>query len=322
MKAIQTYLIALALLTLPSVWTGVALAQHPNKPVRIIVPYPAGGEGDASARTVASRLSDKWGSPVVVENRPGASTIIGTQSVSSAPADGHTLLLTSFGFTTVQFRQQPLPYDVKSLTPLFLVATTPLTLYVTQSLQPKTIGELLAYAKEKPGGLMFASAGIASSPHIGAELFAAQNGIEITHIPYRGTAPALVDLIGGHVHALWGSPSLMPHVASGKLRVLAVASTKRLTKAPEVSTTPELGYPNFIAASWYGMFLPAATPAGVRDKIYNALKDISAQQEFKDALLKVGLEPSSMTREEFSAFLDSERTKWGEVIKSRNINIE
>ncbi|MGD9802407.1 MAG: Bug family tripartite tricarboxylate transporter substrate binding protein [Hyphomicrobiaceae bacterium] len=301
---------------------GTAEAQFPNRTVRIIVPYPAGGEGDSSARAVASRLSDKWKQSVVVENRPGASTIIGTQTVATAPADGYTLLLTSFGFTTVQFRKQPLPYDVKALAPIYQVATSPLTLYVTQDLPVKSVDELVAYAKAKPKTLMFASSGIASSPHIGAELFAGQNGIEITHVPYKGTSPAVADLLPGHVHAIWGAPSLMSYVTAGKLRVLAVANAKRLTNHPEVPTTGELGHPNFIAASWYGMFLPAATPADIQDKIYADIKEIGATQGLKDALLKIGLEPSKMTREEFAAFLVAERSKWGDVIKTRNINIE
>ncbi|MGE4184880.1 MAG: tripartite tricarboxylate transporter substrate-binding protein [Hyphomicrobiaceae bacterium] len=271
---------------------------------------------------MASRLSDKWKQSVVVENRPGASTIIGTQTVATAPADGYTLLLTSFGFTTVQFRKQPLPYDVKALAPIYQVATSPLTLYVTQDLPVKSVDELVAYAKAKPKTLMFASSGIASSPHIGAELFAGQNGIEITHVPYKGTSPAVADLLPGHVHAIWGAPSLMSYVTAGKLRVLAVANAKRLTNHPEVPTTGELGHPNFIAASWYGMFLPAATPADIQDKIYADIKEIGATQGLKDALLKIGLEPSKMTREEFAAFLVAERSKWGDVIKTRNINIE
>jgi len=258
----------------------------------------------------------------VVENRPGASTIIGTQTVATAPGDGYTILLTSFGFTTVQFRKHPLPYDVKALTPLYQLATSPLTLYVTQNLPVKSVDELIAYAKAKPKDLMFASSGIASSPHIGAELFAAQNGIEITHVPYRGTSPAIADLLPGHVHAIWGAPSLMAYVTSGKLRVLTVANAKRLTNYPDVPTTAKLGHPNFVAASWYGMFLPAAVPADVRDKIYADVKEIGATQSLKDALLKIGLEPANLTREEFAAFLDAERSKWGEVIKARNINIE
>lgn len=226
-----------------------AAQSFPVKPVRIIVPYAAGGEGDSVARAVAARLSDKWKQPAIVENRAGAGTVIGTEAAAKANPDGYTLLLTSFGFTTIQFGQKELPYDPASLLPLVRVAISPLILYVNPQLPVKTLMEMVAYTKARPGQMMFGSSGNGSSPHVTAELFAAANGMEITHVPYKGTAPALTDLVGGRLHGYWGTLGLMPHAKEGKMRALAVANNTRLIGAPELPTTAETGMPGFLAAS-------------------------------------------------------------------------
>ncbi|MDP3137433.1 MAG: tripartite tricarboxylate transporter substrate-binding protein, partial [Burkholderiaceae bacterium] len=259
---------------------GAAFAQtYPTKPVRLIVPYASGGEIDAVARHLARKLEDKWKQPVVVDNRPGAGSVIGTDAAAKADPDGHTLLLTSFGFVTNQILMRSLPYDPASLAPLMRLAMAPNILYVTASVPGSTAREVAEYARSKPGQLSFASTGNGSSPHIVAELFAVMAGATITHVPYKGTAPAVTDLLGGHVQAIFGTMSLMPNTRDGKLRALTVANPTRLIGAPQVPTTAESGLPGLLSASWYGLFLPAKVDPALRQKIYADLREVADQEE-------------------------------------------
>ncbi len=293
----------------------------PTKTVRIIVPYAAGGESDTLGRLVAQKLTEKWKQPVVVESKPGGGTVIGTEAGAKADPDGHSMLLTSFGFVTNQVLVPNLPYDPASLLPQVMIATAPSVLYVNPVIPARTLKELIDYAKTRPKQMMFASSGNASSPHIAAELFAQLAGIEITHVPYKGTGPALTDLLGGQVHAIFGVGSLMPNVKSGKLRAITVANATRIIAAPDIPTTAESGLPNFTSASWWGIFVPAKVPTDLRQRIYVDIKGILELADMRERIIAAGLEPSSMSRDEFAAFLRSELQKWGGIIRARNIRL-
>ncbi|MDO8276809.1 MAG: tripartite tricarboxylate transporter substrate binding protein [Burkholderiaceae bacterium] len=312
-----------ALTVLSLLAAGAAFAQtYPTKPVRLIVPYASGGEIDAVARYLARKLEDKWKQPVVVDNRPGAGSVIGTDAAAKADPDGHTLLLTSFGFVTNQILMRNLPYDPASLAPLMRLAMAPNILYVTSSVPGTTAKEVAEYARSKPGQLSFASTGNGSSPHIVAEMFAVMAGATITHVPYKGTAPAVTDLLGGHVQAIFGTMSLMPNTKDGKLRALTVANPTRLIGAPQVPTTAESGLPGLLSASWYGLFLPAKVDPALRQKIYADLRDVANQEETRQRLIQIGLEPATLDSNQFGAFLKAEHTKWGDVIRQRNIRLD
>ncbi len=311
------------LLLLCSLLAQTAFAQaFPNKPVRIIYPYGVGGEGDLVARAIALRLSAKWKQPVIVENRPGAAAVLGADLTARAAPDGYTVLLTSFGYITSQFGSTPLPYDPASLTPLLRVANSPLMLYVSGGLPIKTLQEAVAYAKARPGEMMFGSAGIGSSPHLTAELFAADNGMQITHVPYQGSPPAMIDMMSGRIHGYWGTSAQLQHTKEGKMRTIAVANPTRLIAAPNLPTTAEMGMPGFVSASWFGFFVPAKVPAALQEQIQKDLKDVLATPELRDEIIRIGLEPAMLGREDFAPFLKGELVKWGGIIRSRNIKLD
>ncbi|HSQ03171.1 MAG TPA: tripartite tricarboxylate transporter substrate binding protein [Burkholderiales bacterium] len=295
---------------------------YPSKAVVIIVPYAPGGITDVVGRQTAAALGERWKQSVLVDNRPGGGTIVGTAAAAKAAPDGYTLLLTSFGFTTNQILISDLPYDPAALAPVTLVGTAPNVLYVHPSVPARTPKEVIDYAKSRPKGILLASSGNASSPHIAAELFASLTGIEMTHVPYKGTGPAMIDVLGGRVHGIFDTMQSMPYAKSGKLRVIAVANSKRLSTAQDLPTFAEFGIPQLISASWFGFFVPARTPPEIQKKVYDDVRSILAPADMREKIVQAGLEPASMTREEFTAFLDSELKKWGHVIRTRNIKLE
>ena len=318
MNLLKTWLLALLLGA-----AGSAGAQaFPGKPIRLIVPYATGGEIDAVSRFLARKMEDKWKQPVVVDNRPGAGSAMGTELAAKSEPDGHTLLITSFGYVTNQILMRNLPYDPNALAPVGRLAIAPNILYVTPAVPAPTLKEVEDYARARPGELSFASSGNASSPHIVAEMFASMTGTTITHVPYKGTAPAVTDLIGGHVKAIFGTMSLMPHTREGKLRAIAVANDKRLTNAPQLPTTAEMGMPALVSASWYGLFVPARVPPAVRQRIAADLREIADSPDTRQRLLEIGLEPAVMDSEQFSGFLRAEHDKWSRVIRERNIKLD
>lgn len=301
---------------------AVAAQSYPSRMVRILVPYAPGGETDALGRLIAPKLTEKWKQSVVVENRVGGGTVIGTEAAAKADPDGHTLLIASVGFITNQILIANLPYDPASLVPQVLLATAPLILYVNAAVPAKTLKEFIAYGKTRPRELMFASSGNASSPHITAELFASMTGIEITHVPYKGTGPAVTDLLGGQVHAIFSTMTVMPNARAGKLRALAVANKTRLSNAPDLPTAEEAGLPNFTAASWFGLFVQAGVPAALRQRIYSDVRSIADMPEIRERIQQLGLEPSTLNREAYAAFLKAELDKWGGIIRAKNIRLE
>ncbi len=298
------------------------LTPFPTKPVTLVVPYVAGGLTDVLARVLAPRLAEMWGQSVVVDNRAGGGTTIGTAAVARAPADGHTLLMTAFGYIGNQIMVPNLPYDPKALAPLIMVADSPSVLYVSASLPVNNLTELIAYGKAHPGKLTFASSGNASSPHIAAEQFADMAGLKILHVPYRGNGPAINDLLGGQVDALFDSPATMAHVATGKLKVLGHGYDRPNPRLPKVPAISQAGLPalqNFMAGGWFGLFIPSATPEPLQQRIYSDIRSVLETRDVREALARTGVDVRPMTRTEFSTYLQGELDRWGPVIRARNI---
>lgn len=311
--------VALAL----GVGPGSSAAQSfPTHPVTIVVPFAPGGLSDGIGRILATRLSEKWKQTVLVDNRPGGGTIIGTQAVLKAPPDGHTLLLTSFGFTTNQILVKSLPYDSRSLAPLNMVAVAPNVLYVHATVPATTVDDLVKMAKANPGRLNFASSGNASSPHMAAELFASVTGTDVVHVPYKGTGPAMADVLGGQVTGIFDTMQSMQYVKSGKLKALAVATKKRLPEATGVPTFAELGIPAMDMASWWGFFVPVETPSPVRKKLFDDIQEVLVSPDTQARIAALGALPSVSSQADFQRFLDSELARWTQVIRERNIKLE
>ena len=300
-------------------------ANFPTKPVQIIVPYAAGGLTDIVARIVAKSLSEKWKQPVIVDNRPGAGTVIGTAAAARSPGDGHTMLITAFGYTANQVLVPNLPYDPKALAPLAMIGDSYSYLFVNASVPANNIPEFIAYAKANPGKVSFASSGNGSSPHIASELFAWRTGIDMVHIPYKGNGPAINDLVGGQVTALFDSFATMSFVDSGKLKILGVGSLKPIPRAPKVTPIAQAGVPalaDFTASGWFGAFLPSSTPADLQKKIHADFNAVLETKEVHDAVYKSGIEPVVMTQPAFADYLKKNLDTWGPVIRERKIRID
>jgi tripartite-type tricarboxylate transporter receptor subunit TctC len=295
---------------------------YPSKAVRLIVPFAPGGSTDIIGRTVAQKLNEAWGQPVLVDNRPGGSTVFGTDLVAKAPPDGYMLLVTPAPFTIVpSLTTTKLPYDpAKDFEPIVLINTTPLVVVVNPSVPAKSIKELIALAKSKPGKLNFGSSGSGGSNHLAGELFNAMAGVKMVHIPYKGNAPALTDLVGGHVDLVYnGLTSAMPFIRSGRLRALAVTSLKRAGALPELPTLDESGLRGFQAVAWNGLTAPARTPKEVVAKINADVVKIVKSPELIERLKADGSDPVGSTTPEYAAFLRDEIAKWRKVIAAANI---
>jgi tripartite-type tricarboxylate transporter receptor subunit TctC len=299
---------------------GAQQPRWPGRPVEIVVPYAAGGPTDRYAREFAPRLSELWGQSVLVGNKPGGASSIGTAAVAQAAPDGHTLLLASFGIVTNQIMLRDLPYDPKALAPLCRVALGGGILYVHPSVPAADVRELVAWAKANPGGLRFGSAGMGSSPHISAELFAWRAGVEIIHTPYRGSGPALNDLLAGHINALFDSPTSMRFVEEGRLRAIAITQPARSAVAPSVPTMAESGF-DVMARTFYGFFAPAATPAPLRARIAGDIRGVAGSEGVRRLIREDGLEPHADDPEAFARWLDEQLAFWTRVIRERNITM-
>ena len=318
-KKLSIALLATSFLAL-SAHKAHAEVQYPTKPVTLVVPFTPGGLTDVLGRLIANELGEKWKQPVVVENKPGGGSSIGSSQVASSRPDGHTLLKASVGIVTNPLLMSRLPYDEDALVPVALVGTAPLVLVVNADVPFKTLSEMKEHAASN-GEITFASSGNGSSPHITAEMFSEQSGIGIVHVPYRGTAPALNDLIGGQVMAAFDTRLTEPYLAEGRLRALAVAAQERLPALPDVPTFAEQGLPNMQAASWFGYFVPKDTPEEVRRALADDIVAVASQPEIQKRIYDIGLEPTVMGTEEFTRFLEAEKGRWGGVIKSQNISI-
>ena len=298
------------------------LAQaYPSKAVRLVVPFAAGGSTDIVARTLAPRLTEMWGQTVVVDNRPGGSTVIGTEIVAKSPPDGHTLLVTPAPFTIVPSLMAKLPYDPqKDFEPITLINTTPLVVVVHPGVPAKNIREFIAVAKAKPGALNFGSSGSGGSNHLAGELFNSMAGVKMVHIPYKGNAPALVDLVGGHVDAVFnGLTSAIPLIRGGKLRALGMTSLKRASAMPDVPTLDEQGLKGFLAVAWNGLTAPARTPKDVINKINADVLKLVKTPELVERLKADGSDPAGYSVEQYQKFLRDETAKWAKVIAAAGV---
>jgi tripartite-type tricarboxylate transporter receptor subunit TctC len=316
------------LLALPCAMAGVTAAHaqaFPNKPITIVVPYPPGGGTDALARVIAPKLSEILGQPVVIDNRPGAGGTLGTSVAARAPADGHHLLiLNTLPHTSSAGLYAKLPYDpVKDFTGIGMVATTPYVLVTHPSLPAKNIGEFIALAKAQPGKLLYGSAGIGSATHLAPELFKIVTKTQITHVPYKGGGPAIIDLIGGHVHFVADNLfSSIPNIKAGKTWALAVTSAQRSAIFPEIPTVAEAGYPDFEVVGQFGFVAPAGTPRDVVQQLNAALTKAVKSPELAQQIKAQGGEPATSTPEAFDAFMRSESAKWLGVIREAGIKSE
>lgn len=305
---------------------GAARAQdsYPTKPIRIVVPYPAGGFNDTLGRLVATKLSVAWKQPVIVDNKPGGGTVIGTQAAATAPADGYTLLVVQFPFAANPWLYKSLPYDsAKAFAPVVLAGRSPM-LIVSHAAGPlRTLGDVLAAAKAKPGALNYGSSGAGSSNHLAMALFESVSGTRMTQVPYKGSTPLLTDLAGGQVDlAVDLLPHALPFIQSGKVRALAIASTERSPLMPELPTAAEAGVPGYEVTSWHGFVVPAGTPQPVIDKLNRELNTILAMDDVKKVFAQQGVVPDGGTPAQFRRFIDSQMTLWKKVVQDGRITAE
>lgn len=302
-----------------------ATAQDfPTKPIKLIVPFPPGGPNDIIARAVGQRMSELAGQPVTIDNRGGAGGVLGTDAVAKAEPDGYTIAITSAGALAISVSlQEKLPYDsTKDLKPITLVAKVPEMLVVATGVPAKDMKELVALAKSKPGKLNFASSGPGSMPHLAGELFKMRAGIDIVHVPYRGAAPAVNDLLAQQVEMVFlDLPILLPQVQAGKLKPIAVGAKERAPSAKDVPTTAEAGFPQIEAENWYGMVAPAGTPPAIVAKLNKLASEAMQDASVKEKLLSQGATLSPTTPDAFAAYIRSEIDKWGKVVQAAGIKV-
>jgi len=298
---------------------------YPAKPIRIVVPFPPGGATDILARAVAQKLTDAWGQAVVVDNRPGAGGNIGSEIVAKAAPDGYTLEMGTVGTHAINASlYAKMPYDhVKDFAPVILVAGVPNVLVVNPSLPVSSVQELIAYAKANPGKLNFASSGNGTSIHLAGELFKVMAGVQMTHIPYKGSAPALQDLIGGQVQLMFDNlPPSLPHIKAGKLRALAVTSATRSSALPDTPTIAESGLPGFEASSWFGVLAPAGTPPAIIARLNAEIGAWLASAEAKEKMLALGANIGGGSPEDFARHIAAETAKWQKVVKASGAKVD
>ncbi len=304
---------------------AAAQAAYPNKTITIIVPFSAGGTTDILARIVGQALTTELGQTVVVDNRAGAGGNIGGQAAARAPADGYTLFMGTVGTHAINASlYKKMPFDpIKDFAPLTRVANVP-NLLVANPAQPfKNVKELIAYGKAHPGQLNFGSSGNGTSIHLSGELFKTMAKVDMQHVPYKGSAPAMTDLLGNQIAIMFDNmPSAIQHVRSGKLRAIAVTTAKRSPELPDVPTIAEAGVPGYEATSWFGLFAPAGTPAAVISKLNTAVVKVLANSEIKKKINEQGAEVYSETPEQFAAFIQKESVKWGKVVRDSGASLD
>jgi tripartite-type tricarboxylate transporter receptor subunit TctC len=304
---------------------GQAHAGFPERGVKIVVPFPAGGSNDVVARLLGARLSELWGQAVVIDNRGGGGGNIGAEAVARSPADGYTLLLTAPGPLVVnQSLYSKLSFNPEQdFTPIALIASVPIVLAVNPGVKAATVSELIALAKASPGKLNFGSSGLGSTNHLAGELLKARAGIDIVHVPYRGAAPAMNDLIAGEIPMMFDNmPAVRPQVKGGTIRALAVAGAARSPLFPELPTMVEAGVPNFEASSWFGLVAPAKIPPDVTKVLIETVSTVMKEPDMAKRLAEVGAEPGKLSGDAFGAFLRTEFDKWGQVVKAAGARVE
>ncbi len=305
--------------------SGVHAQSFPVKPLRLIVPFPAGGSTDVLARLVAEKLGEALGQQVIVDNRPGANGTIGTEMVAKAPADGYTLLMAGIGTLAINAAlYSRINYDpVRDFAPVTQVAAVPNILVVHPSLPVKTVKDLIALAQANPGKLTFSSSGSGSSDHMSGELFKTMGRVDLVHVPYKGGAPAIVDVIGGQVSLTFSNqPTALPHVKTGKLRGVAVTSSKRSAAAPELPTISESGLPGYDVSSWHGVAAPANTPREIVLRLSHEIVKGMNQPAARERLNALAFDPVGSTPDQFAAHVKSEVAKWAQVAKAAGAKVD
>jgi tripartite-type tricarboxylate transporter receptor subunit TctC len=305
-------------------FAGPVFAQYPSKPVRFIVPSSAGGGTDIVARAIAQKLSEALGQQFVVENKPGAGQMIGLEAAARAPADGHTLVMSASTLAINPVMYRKVPYDpVRDFAPITQAASLPNVLVVHPSLPVKSVAELIALAKREPGRIAYASAGIGTSPQMSVELLKSLAGIDMLHVPYKGTGPGVVDLLAGQVGVM--APNVLtalPHIKAGRLRALAVTSARRSEVLPDVPTVAETGVAGYESVQWYGVLAPAGTPRDIVQRLHAEISRALHAKDVRERLAADGAEPVGSSPEEFAAFIRAEIAKWARVAKAAGIQPE
>ncbi|ANN78627.1 Bug family tripartite tricarboxylate transporter substrate binding protein [Bordetella flabilis] len=303
---------------------GPARADYPEKAVRIIVPYTPGGFNDTMARLFAKHLQDSMGQPFIVENKPGAGTVIGTEAGARAAPDGYTLVIVGFPLVANQYLYGKLPYDArKDFAPIIVGAQTPNFLVVKASSPIQSLPEFVSRAKAQPGKLNYATAGTGTSNHLTMAYFQEEAGIQLVQVPYKGSAPMVTDLLGGQVDTMFdNTPNVLPHIKAGKMRALAVTGAKRSPLAPDIPTVAEQGYPGFAVSVWYGLAAPAGTPPAIVASLNAALNKALQTPEVQRVFAQQGVEPVGGSVEDFRRFFDAQMDKWAAVIRKADIKAD
>ena len=315
----------IVLLSLTALAAASACAQdYPSRPVRFLVGFAPGGFTDVMARLIAGKLTEQWGQQVVVDNRPGASTTIAADLTAKSAPDGYTLLMMTDNHVTNPALFTKLPYDSeRDFAPVTLAALAPFLLVVHPSVPAGTVKELVALAKKRPGELSYGSGGVGAPGHLSGELFGTLAGVKMLHVPYKGAAPALIDIQSGQIQVYFGNlPVTLPHARSGKLRALGVTSSKRAGIAPEVPTVAEAGVPGFELTPWYGVMTRAGTPDAIVAKLNQDMVRILQSAEMRERVTNLGGEPAGLTRDAYARFLKSEAVKWGKLVKASGAKAE
>jgi tripartite-type tricarboxylate transporter receptor subunit TctC len=307
-----------------SLANAAADISYPIRPIRLVVPFAPGGSNDIMARLIGQKFSESLKQQVVIDNRGGASGIIGTDIVAKAPADGYTLLMMSLTLAVNPSLYTKLPYDThKDLRAVTLVATAPLMLVISPSLPVKSVKELIAYAKSNSGKLNFGSGGAGTTPHLAGEMFSSMAGVRMTHVPYKGGGPALADLVGGQIQLMLENiPSTLPFAKSGKLRALAVSGPTRSALVPDLPTLDEAGLKGYAIVGWNGLFVPTGTPRAIVSRLHQETAKALAQSDTKERLATLGAEAVGSNPEEFRAFFNAEIVKWASVVKAAGLKVE
>jgi tripartite-type tricarboxylate transporter receptor subunit TctC len=316
--------IGLALVSFMTAVVPAAAQQFPPGQIRIVVPFPAGGTTDILARFIAQYLGERLGVSTIVENRAGASGTIGSDMVAKSPADGSVLLLTATHHVINPSLFRKLPYDTETaFSPVAVVASAPNALVVAKDFPAKNVAELIAMAKKDPGKLSFGSSGIGGANHLSGELFKQMAGVDIVHIPYKGAAPAMNDLLGGHIPIMFDTlPTVLPAASAGNIRVLAVTSTTRAASLPDVPTLDESGVKGFEATAWFGLYMPAANGNPAYERLVEVMRDILASPAIAEKFATQGVAPGKLAGPDFTRFVEAEIKKWAAVVKAANVPLE
>jgi tripartite-type tricarboxylate transporter receptor subunit TctC len=324
-KSISALLAAGIALAVGVAWLPAQAQSYPSKPIRYVVPYPPGGTTDIISRLIAQKLTESFGQPVIVENKAGAGGVVGTDSVAKAIPDGYTILMGSAGPLTINpSLLKNIPYDpIRDFAPITTVAVVPSMLVVNPSVPANSVQDLIALAKARPGRLSFASTGNGGAPHLGGELFKLATNTDILHVPYKGSSPAVNDLLGGQISMMFEQiPAVLPHVKSGKLRALGVGGARRSPALPDTPTISEAGVPGFAVSTWFGVLAPGGTPAPIVSKLNAEIVRILNAPEMREKLTALGAELETSTPEQFAAMIKAEIDKWAQVIRKSGVKAD